>query len=73
MSTADYLSDEDELPTEKEKSIDTNQNSAKDLDEKDINASEELEAVKFLEVLVPKESLVRKRAFSALLRQIVER
>lgn len=31
------------------------------------------EAIKFLEVLVPKESLVRKRAFSALLRQIVER
>lgn len=31
------------------------------------------EAIKFLEVIVPKESLVRKRAFSALLRQIVER
>jgi hypothetical protein len=35
--------------------------------------SNEDEAIKFLEVLVPKESLVRKRAFSALLRQIVER
>jgi len=52
-------------------------NTPKDLEEFGNSGStkddEEIEAIKFLEVLVPKESLVRKRAFSALLRQIVER
>lgn len=86
MSTEDYLSDEEEIQSketnssieEKTSTIDsTALNTSKDQEVFENSGStkdaEELEAIKFLEVLVPKESLVRKRAFSALLRQIVER
>ena len=85
MSTEDYLSDEEELQPNTKTSKDektstansTTLEASNDTEELSNSVtskdSEELEAVKFLEVLVPKESLVRKRAFSALLRQIVER
>jgi hypothetical protein len=86
MSTEDYLSDEEDIQSketnssegEKTSTVDSAAlNTPKDPEEFDKSGStkddEEIEAIKFLEVLVPKESLVRKRAFSALLRQIVER
>jgi hypothetical protein len=82
----DYLSDDDDSQVTKE-IADQAAQATKDketLDKATENAGKaeaaakvlsnnEEEAIKFLEVLVPKESLVRKRAFSTLLRQIVER
>jgi len=82
----DYLSDDEDVQIikdiadqvaqdtrDKQDLEKANATAEKALAEATVLQNNEDEAIKFLEVLVPKESLVRKRAFSALLRQIVER
>lgn len=82
----DYLSDDEDVQVIKDIADQVAQDTRDKQDLEKANATAEKalaaatvlqnnedEAIKFLEVLVPKESLVRKRAFSALLRQIVER